>query len=140
MHKKKCPSRSKLTWSLEVFELGPLSFPFSACKPRHTALNVRTVSLLSGNATQQTCWGARSGCRHCSQGCWKPPSLQGQSFSTSKTFACSLRSTCPSSSLERIWFFQKKSNTVSLFVAYPIERLCPSGHLGDAVTRYLLFS
>ena len=33
---------SKLTWSLEVFETGPLSFPFSACKPRHTALNVRT--------------------------------------------------------------------------------------------------
>lgn len=43
MHKKcHLEELSKLTWSLEVFEVVSLSYPFSACRLRHTALNVRS--------------------------------------------------------------------------------------------------
>lgn len=56
---------SKLTWRLDVFEIGPYSFPFSACKPRQTALNLRTQPTSSpGTPVRKTCCGARPGCRH----------------------------------------------------------------------------
>lgn len=93
---------AKLTWSLEVFEIGSLSFPFYACKPRHTALNVRTQLPSFPETPVGKVLGSQVWLQTFLTGALETTIPSGPVLSTNKMFAWPLRSTCTSSSLERI--------------------------------------
>lgn len=132
---------SKLTWSLEVFEIGPLSFAFSACKPRHTALNVRTQLPSSPGMAISKSAGEPGQAAGIFTGLLETtipvgPVLQHQHNACWDEHAQALV-------LERIWTFEKKNQCSFLFFSMQYWKAWSLWHPGDVVTRsapYLLFS
>lgn len=138
---------SKFTWSLEVtprtsqFEIQDLTFPFSACNPKHRVLNARSELPSSPGMPDNKSAGEPGLAAGVPwRGAQKLPHLSASPSAPTKCLVGYWDQHVQAQALRESEFSHILS-FFSFFSIYDIERLCPSGTWGmQSHAWYLLFS